>query len=987
MDSGTNIPPHGGSTSTSGARWRRRLLAVTVATVALVAAGPTLVAWSPLRHELPKTRMRGFRGRIHVGSATLSWFGPAVLRDVQFFDPEGNCFLETRVSEDDRSLLTRILHPSRRPHLRIERPVITLKLRAGGSNVEDALRPVIEYEGKRAAKATELTSTDGIMTVIDTQTGKSTEWREINLSILNPVDQKADHALDLSAVPAAGPEKEPFTLHVTFNDLESGEPLEAQITAKSQAIPLESLVPFLGRMPLGHALTNLSAGGTSSCDIQAHVHRAPREPLAVLAKGQVGSSHVDLSWPGRLSDEHLSLEKSTLDFEVDIADEMCEIRRLDWASDIGTWNGHGKVSLKERAVDTRSPFGGKGSIDLAQLTSMIPRTLGIPDNMAIISGKLELAVSGQQGVDDLESLHWNIEAQAPRIEARVDSQPVVWKSPVSLAVDIVQSPQQWRLDGLECVTPVLTLHGKPAGDALRITGAGDIEQVLQRLGTTLDPRSTELRGQFTLTGDVRQPEGGAVDIQGEIVLNDLKYSRLVTRMNEVRRGDLDQRDAPPPPQPAPQPALKPLPVPRGLPRAAAERRAQREMARAERAARREALRAEREANREANETVLVPVDEWQTLWNDPRLVLSGSYRVVWRDRVLKIESAGLETEGLKIGSGGEVSQLLAGNDLTLQGQIDVNLEQLMAHVPALGDQPARLVGNQQIGFEFQGPAREVSGRMTGGWQQANAFGLAAGPVQWEMQIARGQATVPPTELDLSGGRMILAGGLDLTTSPPVFSRSAGPFLQNVQLTQEICNGWLQYLAPVLSQATRSEGTFSLELDETRLPLGELKDAQLAGRLEIPYAQVLPGPLFDQLGTLIASIESGVRGGGIPRDLLGLDKPLMTLENQAVDFQLHEGRLHHSPILVQTRKVAVEVSGSVGLDKSLDLLAVLVFPPEWSSRLPFLNGPDGRGLEIPIGGTLGKPRPERGSIARVFEQLGTGALEDLLNGQLLRIFNR
>jgi hypothetical protein len=210
---------------------------------------------------------------------------------------------------------------------------------------------------------------------------------------------------------------------------------------------------------------------------------------------------------------------------------------------------------------------------------------------------------------------------------------------------------------------------------------------------------------------------------------------------------------------------------------------------------------------------------------------------------------------------------------------------------------------------------------------------------------------------------------------------AGPVCTNVALTQQICNGWMQYIAPMVSQAARAEGIFSLSLDETRLTPQELAHAQLSGRLEIPAGRVLPGPLFEHLGQLIAPIEAAARRGGLMADLLSTEKPLAVMQNQVIDFELHDGRIHHTPALVELRKVAISTSGSVGLDQTLDITAVLLFPTNWVERLPFLAGPGGQGLVIPVGGTLKKPRVEPGTAKRILRELGTGALGDLLDGVL------
>ena len=48
---------------------------------------------------------------------------------------------------------------------------------------------------------------------------------------------------------------------------------------------------------------------------------------------------------------------------------------------------------------------------------------------------------------------------------------------------------------------------------------------------------------------------------------------------------------------------------------------------AERQTQREVRRRDREVRKQANEIVLVPVQEWQTLWSEPHLALTGRSRV------------------------------------------------------------------------------------------------------------------------------------------------------------------------------------------------------------------------------------------------------------------------------------------------------------------------------------------------------------------------
>src|SRR5579864_5076650 len=77
-------------------RWRRVLGAILLVVATLVAFAPQLIAWSPLRHELPRLRLPGFKEKIRVGAASLSWWGPNELHDIELYAPDGKPFIRIK---------------------------------------------------------------------------------------------------------------------------------------------------------------------------------------------------------------------------------------------------------------------------------------------------------------------------------------------------------------------------------------------------------------------------------------------------------------------------------------------------------------------------------------------------------------------------------------------------------------------------------------------------------------------------------------------------------------------------------------------------------------------------------------------------------------------------------------------------------------------------------------------------------------------------
>ncbi|MBI3866551.1 MAG: hypothetical protein HY290_32110, partial [Planctomycetia bacterium] len=262
----------------------------------------------------------------------------------------------------------------------------------------------------------------------------------------------------------------------------------------------------------------------------------------------------------------------------------------------------------------------------------------------------------------------------------------------------------------------------------------------------------------------------------------------------------------------------------------------------------------------------------------------------------------------------------------------------------------------------------------------------AGPGTLDCTLAEGVFAARPIDMALGSGKLKLGPRIVLTGRPVVLVIPGGPVIEGVELTDQFCDGWLKFIAPILSQATRCSGRFSLDVDESHLLLFDPAAGDLTGRLHIERGEVLPGPLFDEINNLIGGIISGV-GVAAPQDLLGLDHPLVQIAQQRVEFELHEGRIHHAPMEFYARGVVIRTRGSVGLDQSLDLVASISLSDDLLSRARLLGALKGQALEIPISGTLRRPRLDPRAAGRLAEQLGQNVLDKLLNGGLQKLFDR
>jgi hypothetical protein len=1253
-------------TSRARGAWaiRRWLAGGAIATLLLVAFLPQLVALSPLRHEIPRFRVRGFEGRIRVGQASLAWWRAPVLNDLELFAPDGEPFIQIDQFIEQRSVLTLVFRPGEAADMQVVRPVVTLKLRPDGSNVADAMAPVLEYRKQHPSKPKErqVDIENAVLKVIDSKSNQTVEWNEIALRIHSSPTGPRPNELQLSARLADAANAGPLTVDASWppsgGDPALRENSETRISVKTSELPLGALAPLLSRWA-----PDLDVSGTTTADVNLQFHTESEKPGHVFqVTGKVTTNALSIVCPSRLGNDRFSLPEIHLEGNATADGTVCHVERFQAQSDVGRIEAHGRFPMRgvngpgdsaaANAKIEAADFELEGTIDLVRLANLIPATLRLREGTQLTEGAISLNVSSR--VQEGQS-QWRGRFETSKLAARVGEEQVTWDQPIRLAFELSRNQDRIEINQLTCESDFVELSGRGNSDNAHVTANCDLDKFGTQAGRFIDLEGCELHGQVKLTGDLKRDadrllnvalqatienfssgkagepawsepklvadlqtqlvekslrltevrsarftlsgegdtdrltmalaepvaltdgesqwdltvglagnlarwqdrlrpfgiggegqiegaldstmalhvsrqslgidelvadikslrihragldlhdpevrltatarwngadrrfsvseanlvgnagevharelllvrhEGELPELTGRVSLKtdldrlnppetpagerpwsgkvtgdvefrrdadqttgvwqfsveDLFIRRRVTKFVEHRRGEVE------PIAPEPPPARIPRPAP-GVP---IDRKTRRAIEKAEREAKRERRHQEREARKRAEQIVLVPETEWKTTWADPRLSLSGTTRFdPGQDR---IELAALEmtSEGIHLKAQGTLTEASTRAVVDLKGEVDYDLEKLVARLQeTLGDH-VRVTGQEHRRFSLNGPLRsvtpdsgdpsravqlaespvaepspeggavvpashvvpaersvlgppELNGAAGAGWQGADLFGLKAGPAEIDLRLAKGILAMQPLEMTLSGGKVKLAPRVLLDNQPAMVILPKGPMIENVELSQDLCDTWLRYVAPILSDAARVEGRFSVDLDESHLALNAPAAGDLSGRLLIDTAQVLPGPLFAELADYLSEIESAVTRSA-PGDLLGRDKPLVRIDRQTVSFKLREGRLYSSPLEFNVRNVRVRTRGSVGVDQSLDLVAEIFLPAEWVRRVSFLARLEGKALEIPIRGTLRHPKLDGSGIGRFWEQFGQDALNNLLNGVVPR----
>jgi len=230
-------------------------------------------------------------------------------------------------------------------------------------------------------------------------------------------------------------------------------------------------------------------------------------------------------------------------------------------------------------------------------------------------------------------------------------------------------------------------------------------------------------------------------------------------------------------------------------------------------------------------------------------------------------------------------------------------------------------------------------------------------------------TIEPWESDPISLRATLApaagGAWSEWTVEPV------QLLADARMDPPVAWGVLAYIAPVLADATRTSGRFSLALDAMRLPVGDPASGTLSGVLAMHEVVVGPGPLVDNLLNSLA--------GGLPKP------PAIRIADEShVKFRLadrlvwHEGLEFGIPLPGPGRRLDVNSSGSVALDdRSLDVKLVLPIPGDLRQDRPLLAALAGKTVSLGVAGQLGEPEIVfDGSIRETAGQVAAELLDRL-----------
>lgn len=394
---------------------------------------------------------------------------------------------------------------------------------------------------------------------------------------------------------------------------------------------------------------------------------------------------------------------------------------------------------------------------------------------------------------------------------------------------------------------------------------------------------------------------------------------------------------------------------------------------------------------------------WVALWREPELHIIGKGRYDIATDQLQMENAAVEADGLALNVHGSLAQLSTTQLIDIKGELDYDWAIVGQRMGDSLKNKVQLTGKQKRPLALKGSltslanaggtgsnggalgAVDIAGNAAVGWDSAVIEGLNIGATDISARLEKGVCQFSPIETTVADGKLHLTPQVRFDRSPALLLLPAEKVIDRVQITPQLCDSWLKYVAPLMADATQIDGQFSLDVNGGTLPIAAPMSGEMAASLGVHHVQVRPGGAALQVMGMVDQIKSLIQRkpvGNGPRDRIWMQMP-----EQSIPFKLTGGRVYHQGVTFKIGDGIVQSSGSVGMDETIDLVLQIPILDEWANDQKLLAGLKGKTLKIPVRGSLSRPQFDSRVLTELATQIGGTALEGAIEDKLDDLFKK
>lgn len=255
------------------------------------------------------------------------------------------------------------------------------------------------------------------------------------------------------------------------------------------------------------------------------------------------------------------------------------------------------------------------------------------------------------------------------------------------------------------------------------------------------------------------------------------------------------------------------------------------------------------------------------------------------------------------------------------------------------------------------------------WLERLSFsGIEAGPLTIPVSLAGGslQAGI---QGGLNNGRISLATTYHLGARPPDITMPKNyPILTDVRIDKPLADGVLARIHPLFGVLARPSGSVSGTMEQFYWPLTKGGGDKARFRVVFDVSRVA----LDSRGVLQEVLR-----------LLNVADQTLTLKQSEITCTGENGRIGCTPVRVLVADSEMTISGSVGLDQTIDYLLEIPVTEKLIGR-EGARVLEGTTIKVPIRGTLKQPDFNRNMITDTLSDLAGQAAKKAIKDQVKKL---
>ena len=492
-------------------RWPLRLvLAAAVLLLALWAA-PIIAAWTPVLGWLTQRADANIGGSVHVGSASLGWFSPVILYNVEVRDDADQVLAHFPKLESEHTLLRLVLNRNDLGAFRADKPEFELTFTGNDSNLEKLLakamqrpetEPVDQPATARPLSALQMDVVDANIRIFDADT--KAIWNITGVSLSATVDQETMR-LNVTGSLHDGVDIGALKVDAYMKNRE-----DATLKARFTCLPLTLANVFVRRYQPG---TELAGSLQGTCDVRATFKdgKSALDATAELAGNRVTVTSPHLAEP-------LLVKNIDVPLTLRLENQRLIAQRADVQCELGKLSARGTLDFNTNglAVFDQPDFDLSFDVNLPTLLERLPKTLHAHPDLRLATGVLHAECKSEAKPGGPV---WRGRLHVSDVRGRKGQQPLEWNEPILVEFQARDLSKGVPLvDQLKCTSHFLNIEGSQSPDRFDVKAEADLDRLAAPLSQFVDLSGIALAGKAKANVAVRRIDKDQFRVDGDALL-------------------------------------------------------------------------------------------------------------------------------------------------------------------------------------------------------------------------------------------------------------------------------------------------------------------------------------------------------------------------------------------------------------------------------------------------------------------------------------